>query len=27
MNQLGLQGWQDLNVGPTWPQNDTDEKK
>jgi hypothetical protein len=27
MNQLGLQGWQDLNVGPKWPQNDTDEKK
>ena len=27
MNQLGLQGWQDLNVGPTWPQNETDEKK
>jgi hypothetical protein len=27
MNQLGLQGWHDLNVGPTWPQNDTDEKK
>ena len=27
MNRLGLQGWQDLNVGPTWPQNDTDEKK
>jgi uncharacterized protein len=27
MNQLGLQGWEDLNVGPTWPQNDTDEKK
>jgi len=27
MNQLGLQGWQDLNVGPTWPQNDNDEKK
>jgi len=27
MNQLGLQGWQNLNVGPTWPQNDTDEKK
>jgi hypothetical protein len=27
MNRLGLQGWQDLNVGPTWPQNDHDEKK
>jgi len=27
MNQLGLQGWQDLNVGPTWSQNETDEKK
>jgi hypothetical protein len=27
MNQLGLQGWEDLNVGPTWPQNETDEKK
>ena len=27
MNRLGLQGWQDLNVGPTWPQNDNDEKK
>ena len=27
MNRLGLQGWQDLNVGPTWTQNDTDEKK
>ncbi len=27
MNQLGLQGWQDLNVGPSLAQNDTDEKK
>ena len=27
MNRLGLQGWQDLNVGPSLPQNDTDEKK
>ena len=27
MNRLGLHGWQDLNVGPTWPQNDNDEKK
>ena len=27
MNRLGLQGWQDLNVGPSQPQNDTDDKK
>jgi hypothetical protein len=27
MNRLGLQGWQDLNVGPSLPQNDNDEKK
>ena len=27
INQLGLQGWQDLNVGPSLAQNDTDEKK
>ena len=27
MNQLGLQGWQDLNVGPSLAQNETDEKK
>ncbi len=27
MNRLGLQGWQDLNVGPSLPQNETDEKK
>lgn len=27
MNQLGSQGWQDLNVGPSLAQNDTDEKK
>ena len=27
LNRLGLQGWQDLNVGPSLPQNDNDEKK
>ena len=27
LNRLGLQGWQDLNVGPSLPQNDHDEKK
>ena len=27
MNRLGLQGWQDLKVGPSLPQNETDEKK
>ena len=27
LNRLGLQGWQDLNVGPSLPQNETDEKK
>ncbi len=27
MNRLSLQGWQDLNVGPSLPQNETDEKK
>jgi len=27
LNRLGLQGWQDLNVGPSMPQNDHDEKK
>ena len=27
MNRLGLKGWQDLNVGPSLAQNDTDEKK
>jgi len=26
LNRLGLQGWQDLNVGPSLPQNDHDEK-
>jgi hypothetical protein len=27
LNRLGLQGWQDLDVGPSLPQNDHDEKK
>ena len=27
MNRLGLQGWQDLNVGPSLPQNENNEKK
>ncbi len=27
MNQLGVAGWQALNVGATLPQNETDEKK
>jgi len=27
LNRLGLKGWQDLNVGPSLPQNDHDEKK
>jgi hypothetical protein len=27
MNRLGLKGWQDLNVGPTVPQNDDNDKK
>jgi hypothetical protein len=27
LNRLVLQGWQDLNVGPSLPQNDHDEKK
>lgn len=27
LNQLGLKGWQDLNVGPSLPQNDSNEKK
>jgi hypothetical protein len=27
LNRLGLKGWQDLNVGPSLPPNDNDEKK
>jgi hypothetical protein len=27
LNQLGLAGWQALNVGPTQPMNEIDEKK
>ena len=27
LNRMGLRGWQELNVGPSLPQNDTDEKK
>jgi hypothetical protein len=27
MTRLGVQGWQDLNVGPSWPQNENNEKK
>ena len=27
MKRLGLQGWQDLKVGPSLPQNETNEKK
>jgi hypothetical protein len=27
LNQLGLDGWQALQVGPSLPQNETDEKK
>jgi hypothetical protein len=27
MNRLGLQGWQDLNVGASWPQNECNDKK
>jgi len=27
MNRLGLKGWQDLNVGPSVPQNDDNDKK
>ena len=26
LNRLGLQGWQDLNVGPSLAHNDNDEK-
>jgi len=27
LNQLGLDGWKALKVGPTLPQNEPDEKK
>jgi hypothetical protein len=27
MNRLGLHGWQELNVGPSLPQNEAHEKK
>ncbi|MEY3640175.1 MAG: hypothetical protein RIR68_3308, partial [Pseudomonadota bacterium] len=27
MTRLGVQGWQDLNVGPSLPQNENNEKK